>query len=105
MIKNITASQFEQEVKQSDLPVLVDFWAGWCGPCRMMAPVLDEAAAELEGKMKVVKVNVDEEVSLAEEYEIMSIPTMLVFKSGEPVDMLVGFMPKSNLLAKLNQHI
>ncbi|HPZ22411.1 MAG TPA: thioredoxin, partial [Bacillota bacterium] len=103
MIKNITASQFEQEVKQSDLPVLVDFWAGWCGPCRMMAPVLDEAAAELEGKMKVVKVNVDEEVSLAEEYEIMSIPTMLVFKSGEPVDMLVGFMPKSNLLAKLNQ--
>ncbi|HOC06729.1 MAG: thioredoxin [Bacillota bacterium] len=105
MIKNITASQFEQEVKQSDLPVLVDFWAGWCGPCRMMAPVLDEAAAELEGKMKVVKVNVDEEVSLAEEYEIMSIPTMLVFKSGEPVDMLVGFMPKSNLLAKLNQYI
>ena len=71
----------------------------------MMAPVLDEAAAELEGKMKVVKVNVDEEVSLAEEYEIMSIPTMLVFKSGEPVDMLVGFMPKSNLLAKLNQYI
>ena len=92
-------------MKLSDLPVLVDFWAGWCGPCRMMAPVLDEAAAELEGKMKVVKVNVDEEVSLAEEYEIMSIPTMLVFKSGEPVDMLVGFMPKSNLLAKLNQYI
>lgn len=105
MIKEVTASQFDQEVKESDLPVLVDFWASWCGPCRMMAPVLDEAAVELEGKMKVVKVNVDEEVSLAEKYEIMSIPTMMVFKGGEPVDMIMGFTPKSNLLAKLNQHI
>jgi thioredoxin 1 len=105
MIKNVTASEFNQEVKEADLPVLVDFWADWCGPCKMMAPVLDEAAVELEGKMKVVKVNVDVEVSLAEEYEIMSIPTMMVFKGGEAVDMIMGFMPKRNLLAKLNQHI
>lgn len=105
MIKKITTGQFDQEVMQSDLPVLVDFWADWCGPCRMMAPVLDEAAAELEGKLKVVKVNVDEETSLAEQYEIMSIPTLMVFKGGEAVDMLMGFMPKRDLLSKLNKHI
>lgn len=105
MIKKVTTGQFNQEVMESDLPVLVDFWADWCGPCRMMAPVLDEAAAELEGKLKVVKVNVDEETSLAEQYEIMSIPTLMVFKGGEAVDMIMGFMPKRDLLAKLNKHI
>ncbi len=105
MIKKISTEQFEQEVMQSDLPVLVDFWADWCGPCRMMAPVLEEAAAELQGKLQVVKVNVDEETSLAEKYEIMSIPTLMVFKGGEAVDIIMGFMPKRDLLAKLNKHL
>jgi len=105
MIKHITASEFNQEVMQADLPVLVDFWADWCGPCRMMAPVLDETAAALEGKLKFVKVNVDEEVALAEKFEIMSIPTLMVFKGGQAVDTIMGFMPKRALLAKLNNHI
>lgn len=105
MIKHITASEFNQEVMQADLPVLVDFWADWCGPCRMMAPVLDETASALEGKLKFVKVNVDEEISLAEKYEIMSIPTLMVFKGGQAVDTIMGFMPKSTLLSKLNNHI
>jgi thioredoxin 1 len=96
---------FEQEVLKSDLPVLVDFWAEWCGPCRAIAPIIEELAGELQGKMKVAKVNVDEAQDLAGNYNVMSIPTLLIFKNGQPVEQLVGAMPKPQLLAKIKPHI
>lgn len=105
MIKTITEANFQTEVLESQLPVLVDFWADWCGPCRMMAPVLEELASELNGQLVVAKVNVDEEGALAQQYEIMSIPTLIVFKNGEAAEQLIGFMPKGDLVSKLNKHI
>jgi thioredoxin 1 len=101
MVKKITGAEFAQEVLQAELPVLVDFWADWCGPCRMLAPVLDEAAQELEDQVKVVKVNVDEEQDLAGEFGIMSIPTLILFKKGEAVETMAGFMPKRDLVARI----
>ncbi len=105
MVKQVTSSQFKQEVLDSEQPVLVDFWAEWCGPCRMVAPVLEELSGEMEGQLKVVKVNVDEESSLAGEYGIMSIPTMMLFKDGESVATMVGFSPKQELIEKLKPHL
>ncbi len=94
----ITAQNFDEEVLRSDIPVLLDFWAEWCGPCRMLAPVVAEIAREQEGKVKVGKVNVDEEPILAGRYGISSIPTILVFKNGEAVKAAVGVRPKTQLL-------
>ena len=95
----ITSANFEAEVLKSELPVLVDFWAAWCGPCRMLAPAVAQIAAECEGKVKVGKVNVDEQPELAQRFGIMSIPTVLVFKDGKKVNQSIGLVPKDKLLA------
>lgn len=94
---NVTTENFEKEVLNSELPVLVDFWASWCGPCKMMSPVVEEIAKELEGKAKVCKINVDEESDLAIKYGIMSIPTFLVFKEGKVVSTKIGMQDKEEL--------
>jgi thioredoxin len=101
MADNITESTFEQEVLQSDKPVLVDFWAEWCGPCHAVAPVLDRIAAEREGDLKLVKVNIDEEQSIAQRYGIASIPTMVLFKDGQPAAAAIGAQPKGALERQL----
>ncbi|KYO67300.1 MULTISPECIES: thioredoxin [Thermovenabulum] len=98
---NVTDANFQAEVLNSDLPVLVDFWAAWCGPCRMMGPVIDEIAGEYEGKLKVCKMNVDENPNTPTKYGIMSIPTLILFKDGAPVKKLIGFRPKNDIIAEL----
>ncbi len=93
----ITNDNFKSEVLESDIPVLLDFWAEWCGPCRMLSPVVEEVAAEREGKIKVGKVNVDEEILLANEFGVSSIPTVVIRKGGKSVAKTVGYMPKAEL--------
>ena len=97
----ITDDSFQSEVVQSSIPVLVDFWAVWCGPCRMVAPIVDELAVEYEGRVKVGKVDVDSEQKIAADYGIRSIPTLLIFKDGELADQIVGAVPKKQLVEKL----
>ena len=101
----VNDENFESEVLRSSVPVLVDFWAEWCGPCRMIAPVVDEIAAEYKDKLKVCKMNVDEGRQTAVNYGIMSIPTLMIFKGGEAVDKIVGSVPKNDLVSKINTHI
>jgi thioredoxin 1 len=93
----VTDANFEEEVLKSDKPVLVDFWAPWCGPCRMVAPVVEQLAEEYDGKVKFLKLNTDDNVQTAARYGIRSIPTLLMFKGGEPVDQVIGFRPKGDL--------
>lgn len=95
----ITKENFESEVLKSDLPVLVDFWASWCGPCKMLAPILEQVAEENQGSVKVGKVNVDEQEELASKFGIVSIPTVILFKGGEPVKTSVGLVQKETLKA------
>ncbi|MGB9679328.1 MAG: thioredoxin [Thermoanaerobacteraceae bacterium] len=102
---NVTDTTFADEVYNSDKPVLVDFWAKWCAPCRMMAPVLEDFAEEYADKMKVAKLDVDENPMIASTYRIMSIPTMGVFVGGKMVDKVIGFMPKEHLVAKLSKYL
>ena len=104
-VKEINESQFDQEVLKSDLPVLVDFWAPWCGPCKMLGPVLEEVAAAKEGSLKIVKVNVDENQELAQKYEVMGIPAMFLIKDGKVIDNYTGAMNKQALTDKLDQHL
>ncbi len=95
-------SNFDQTVLQAELPVLVDFWAAWCGPCRMVAPLVEELAEEYEGRISFVKLDVDQNSKTASKYGIMSIPTLLIFKKGEPVSHIVGFRPKAELKRSLD---
>ena len=94
---NITKANFEAEVLKSDIPVLVDFWAPWCGPCRMLSPVIEELGRELKDQAKVVKFNVDEEPELASQFGVMSIPTVIAFKNGKATNKVVGFRAKEEL--------
>ena len=98
----INAQQFQQEVLESKSPVLVDFWAPWCGPCRMVAPIVDELADDYAGRLKVVKINVDENTELAAQYRVTSIPAFLVFKDGKQLEAFTGFIPKAELAEKLD---
>jgi thioredoxin 1 len=97
MANTVTEQTFEQEVLQSEEPVIVDFWAEWCGPCHAVAPVLDKIVDERQGELKLVKVNIDEEQGLAQRYGIVSIPTIVLFKGGEPANIAVGAQPKGAL--------
>jgi thioredoxin 1 len=104
-IPETTQSTFQTDVLASDKPVLVDFWAPWCGPCKMLAPVIEEVAGQLAGQAKFVKLNTDENPNVAAQYGISGIPTLIVFKGGQAVDRIVGFVPKSAITSMLSKHV
>ena len=101
----LTDQTFDEEIKSATEPVLVDFWAEWCGPCKMVAPVLDEIAADQDGKLRIGKINIDDNLELARRFEVMSIPTMILFKDGEPQLRIVGAKGKGQLLQELHPYL
>ena len=104
-IANLTTESFKSTINSATTPVLVDFWAPWCGPCKAIAPTLEELATELDGKLKIAKVNIDDHDAVAAEYGVRAIPTMILFKGGKVAETLVGMMPKAALKAKLATHV
>jgi thioredoxin 1 len=104
-IGSVNEKSFQEEVIDSDKPVLVDFWAAWCGYCSRLSPVIEELAADMGDKVKFVKVNVDENRSLAQKHDVTGLPTMILFKNGQAVEKLTGFMPKANIAAKINPQL
>lgn len=102
---NVNTDSFEQEVLKADIPVLADLWAPWCGPCKALGPTIDEVATQFAGKVKVVKINIDDNPELATRYSVMSIPTLLVFNNGDVAEQLVGLVPKAKIEAKLRPYI
>jgi thioredoxin 1 len=104
-ISTLTDSTFDEEVKTAEAPVIVDFWAEWCGPCKMIAPILEEIASEQEGRLRVAKLNVDDNPDIARRFDVMSIPTLIVFKDGEPAKRLIGAKGKGQLLQELAEFL
>jgi thioredoxin 1 len=104
-VNALTDTTFDEEVGAADEPVLVDFWAEWCGPCKMVAPILDEIAQEQAGKLRVAKLNVDDNPGIARRFDVMSIPTMIVFKDGQPTKRLVGARGKGQILQELSDYL
>jgi thioredoxin 1 len=104
-VVSVTDNNFDQEVIKAELPVLVDFWAPWCGPCKAVAPVIDDLSKEYEGRLKVVKLNTDENPKTAQAYSIKGIPSLFLFKAGQVVEQVVGAVPKSTLANAVNKHI
>jgi len=104
-LTSVDQNNFQTEVLQASSPVLVDFWAPWCGPCRMVAPVVDKVAQTYQGRLKVVKLNTDDSPSIAGKYEVSGIPALILFKGGEPVDRIVGYVPEKQLSAMVEKHL
>src|ERR1043165_5339506 len=104
-ISNLTTESFKSTITSSPTPILVDFWAPWCGPCKAIAPTLEELANELDGKLKIAKVNIDDNDAVAAGYGVRAIPTMILFKGGQVAETLAGMMPKATLKAKLTAHV
>ncbi|ACB83735.1 thioredoxin [Natranaerobius thermophilus] len=104
-ILEVNDTNFKEQVLEADKPVLVEFWAPWCGPCKMVAPVLEELAEEMDGKIKICKVNVDENTDTASDYGVMSIPTMVLIKDGEVQEQVVGYLPREELQNKIEENI
>ena len=104
-IETVTDATFDEHVKSSDVPVLVDFWAEWCGPCKMISPVLEEIAEEQDGKIRIVKLNIDDNLDVTRRFDVMSIPTLILFKDGEPQVRLIGAKPKGQLLEEISAYL
>jgi thioredoxin 1 len=104
-IQHVGETDFDSEVISANLPVLVDFTAVWCGPCKMLEPIVEQLAQEWEGKVKIVKLDVDENADLAMQYQIMGVPTLILFSNGQPLERMTGYQPKQRILSKINPHL